>query len=76
MKGENTVQKLAPKMAPTPKPLDKQYLASTTENLTLWPGPQTLLAGQTSTHKIFHHLHHLFWRSLLTLEDSVVSLHP
>jgi hypothetical protein len=74
MKGENTVQKLAPKMAPTPKPLDKQNLASTTEKK--WPGPQTLLAGQTTTHKIFHHLHRLFWRSLLTLEDSVISLQP
>ena len=33
MKGENTVQKLAPKMAPTPKPRDKQYRASTTEKM-------------------------------------------
>jgi hypothetical protein len=58
-----TVQKLAQKVTPTPKQLAKQDLARTLtpkKQKTQSPNqPQSLLVGQTSTHKIFHHLHHL-----------------
>jgi hypothetical protein len=41
-----------------------------------WPGLQPLQTGYTSTNELFHHLHHLLCRSLLTLKDSVVSFQP
>jgi hypothetical protein len=39
-------------------------------------GKKTLQTGYTSTNELFHHLHHLLCRYLLTLKDSVVSFQP